>query len=77
MGRKTPRYNARMEITVNGKPHVLRDDATLDELIRTIVPTPRKIAVEVNEAIVPGVEHARLRLAAGDRVEIIEAIGGG
>ena len=62
---------------VNGKPHVLRDDATLDELIATLAPPPRKIAVEVNEAIVPGAEHARFRLSADDRVEIIEAIGGG
>ena len=66
-----------MKILVNGKPYLLGDGATLGELIRTLAPTPRKVAVEVNEAIVPAAEHARFRLSADDRVEIIEAIGGG
>ena len=72
-----PGYNAGVNVLVNGKPYALRDDATLGELIQTLVPAPRRIAVEVNEAIVPAAEHARFRLAADDRVEIIEAIGGG
>ncbi|WP_290907033.1 sulfur carrier protein ThiS [Halomonas sp.] len=37
----------------------------------------RRIAVEVNEEIVPRSEHAVTRLVEGDRVEVVHAIGGG
>jgi sulfur carrier protein len=37
----------------------------------------RKIAVAVNRDVVPRTKHAARVLAAGDRVEILEAVGGG
>ena len=66
-----------MNVWVNGKPRTLPDGATLGELLKALAPPRRKIAVEVNNTVVPGAEHAAFRLSANDRVEIIEAIGGG
>jgi sulfur carrier protein len=37
----------------------------------------RRVAVEVNQAIVPRGAHGRHRLQDGDRVEIVHALGGG
>lgn len=37
----------------------------------------RKIAVEVNREIVPKSAHAQRLLHEGDRVEIVQALGGG
>lgn len=65
-----------IEIRVNGAARTLPDGATLGTLIEALA-AGRKIAVEVNGGVVPRAEHAAFRLSAGDRVEIIEAIGGG
>lgn len=65
-----------IEIRVNGAAREMPDGATLGALVETLAPG-RKIAVEVNGGVVPRAEHAAFRLSAGDRVEIIEAIGGG
>lgn len=37
----------------------------------------RRVAVEVNREIVPRSAHACRALAAGDRVEVVHALGGG
>ena len=37
----------------------------------------RRVAVEVNGEIVPRSRHAEWALVAGDRVEIVHALGGG
>ena len=37
----------------------------------------RRVAVEVNQVIVPRSRHEAHALSAGDRVEIVHAIGGG
>jgi len=65
-----------IEIRVNGAARTMPDGATLAALVETLA-AGRKIAVEVNGGVVPRAEHAAFRLATGDRVEIIEAIGGG
>jgi sulfur carrier protein len=39
--------------------------------------TAKRLAVEVNQEIVPRSTYAAHRLRTGDRVEIVHAIGGG
>ena len=38
---------------------------------------PKKVAVEVNEEVVPREQHATTELREGDRVEIVTLVGGG
>ncbi|HEX5513591.1 MAG TPA: sulfur carrier protein ThiS [Gammaproteobacteria bacterium] len=66
-----------MEIIVNGKPHLLPSGASIAELLEQLDLTGRRIALEVNETIVPRSRYGEHQLAAGDRVEIVHAIGGG
>ena len=66
-----------MQIELNGEPHVIADDATVAFLIERLALTGRRLAVEVNEEVVPRGRHAEHVLAGGDRVEIVHAIGGG
>lgn len=66
-----------MQVTVNDEPHDLRDGATVADLIATLGLGARRVAVEVNRAVVPRADHGARRLAAGDRVEIIHFVGGG
>ncbi len=66
-----------MQIHLNGAAREVADDTTLAALVGSLELGARRIAVEVNEVLVPRTRHAQHRLQAGDRVEIVQAIGGG
>ncbi len=66
-----------MQITLNGEPRQLPDNTRLDALLDQAGYAGRKVAVEVNLAVIARSQHATHTLAEGDRVEIIHAIGGG
>jgi len=66
-----------MQIQLNGERHDLDGQPTIHDLIATLGLAGRRIAVEVNEQIVPRSQHEATRLAEGDRVEVVHAIGGG
>ncbi len=64
-------------LQVNGEAHELAAGASLAELIEEIGLRGRRLAVAVNRDVVPRSRYAERRLAEGDRVEILEAVGGG
>jgi sulfur carrier protein len=65
-------------IVVNGAPHVCRDErSTVADLIRELALTGKRVAVEKNGEIVPRSRYQESPLAAGDKLEIIAAVGGG
>ena len=66
-----------MRIFVNGEPRELADGATVETLVAALDLAGRRIAVEVNEDIVPKGLHAQTVLHDNDRIEIVHAIGGG
>lgn len=65
-----------MNIQVNGEPHHVTA-ATVSELIAELGLDPRKVAVERNLEIVPKSLHGRTALADGDRIELVQFVGGG
>ncbi len=66
-----------MQIEVNGQPREVPDGTTVGALLDELGLGGTLVAVERNEEIVPRAEHARCALAAGDRVEVVEFVGGG
>jgi len=66
-----------MQIQLNGQPLVLDGTPTIAELLERSGYAGRRVAVEVNQAIVPRSAHATHRLADGDRIEVVTAFGGG
>ena len=66
-----------MQIQVNGDGVELAAEATIADLIEHMALTGKRLAVEVNEDIVPRSQHPEFRLQDGDRVEVVHAIGGG
>ena len=66
-----------MQIQLNGEACSLDHAVSITELIERLGLTGKRLAVELNLEIVPRSEHAQTRLAEGDRVEIVHAIGGG
>lgn len=66
-----------MNISLNGERYPLNEGATVAALVDALALKGRRIAVEVNEEVVPRSRHAAYRLKDGDRVEVVHAIGGG
>ena len=66
-----------MHILLNGERHAVAADQTLATLIAALDLGGKRIAVEVNGEIAPRSRHAGIALREGDRVEIVQAIGGG
>jgi sulfur carrier protein len=66
-----------MHIIVNGNPTEIPDGTDMAGLIDRLELTGQRLAVEVNEELIPRSQFARHGLSSGDRVEIIHAVGGG
>ena len=69
--------NARMDIVLNGQPRQIGTPITVLQLLELENLAERRVAVEVNGEIVPRSRHGLHVLAAGDRVEVVHALGGG
>jgi sulfur carrier protein len=66
-----------MQITVNGTLTDIPNDLNMAGLIERLDLTGKRLAVEVNQELVPRSQFDSHRLTADDRVEIIHAVGGG
>lgn len=66
-----------MIVIVNGKELDIDNSSTAESLIIQLNYQDQRIALEVNEAIIPKSKHDEFSLNAGDKIEIIKAVGGG
>jgi len=67
-----------MDLIVNGAVHRLDPSpATVAELVRALNLEGKRIAIERNGEIVPKSRYGTTRVAAGDRLEVVAAVGGG
>jgi sulfur carrier protein len=66
-----------MRIVLNGEEREFDAPLTVAALLDRTGNGARRVAVEVNREIVPKSRHAERQLASGDRVEIVQALGGG
>jgi sulfur carrier protein len=65
-----------MRIQVNGEPREVGATTVLG-LVEELGLDVRKVAVERNLEIVPRSSHATMALAEGDRIELVQFVGGG
>lgn len=66
-----------MQITVNGESRDVPERTSAAELLDLLGLGGKRIAVEINREIVPRSTFRTHQLQAGDRVEVVRAIGGG
>ena len=66
-----------MQIYLNGKPTQVSDGINMVNLVEQLRLSGQRLAVEVNEELVPRSSFPGQVLREGDRVEIIHAVGGG
>lgn len=66
-----------VSVLVNGEPRSVPAGVTIGALLALLGMGGRRLAVAVNRSVVPRSGFDRVALAAGDRIEILEAVGGG
>ena len=67
-----------MDLIVNGTTRTLQPPpATVAELVVALNLTGKRIAIECNGEIVPRSRFATTPVTAGDRLEVVAAVGGG
>ena len=66
-----------MKIIVNGHNKIYQSNLTLHKLLMELGYIDKKIAVEINEEIIPRSHYKEKIIINGDTIEIISAIGGG
>jgi sulfur carrier protein len=69
--------SAPIRITVNGAPREFPAAPTFNELLDDLELAGRRLAIERNGEIVPRSAFSDSRLADGDRIEVVIAVGGG
>ena len=66
-----------MQVSLHGKPHTLDEGITVAEMLSSLDLQPIRVAVEINEDIVPRKSFGDTRIREGDRIEIVTFVGGG
>ncbi len=66
-----------MQVVINGEPREIADGVTITALLTTLGIDLRRVAVELNEQVVPKARHAQTPIKPNDRLEIVTFVGGG
>lgn len=66
-----------MNLRINGETKALKGPMSVAALLAELQLDPRKIAVERNLEIVPKSAYAHIQLQDGDKLEIVNFVGGG
>ena len=79
VSRSDSRADSRTEIRflVNGEPQTLSPPCTVTDLLASLGMADRRVAIAINRAVVARSRYEDAALADGDRIEILEAVGGG
>ena len=66
-----------MRLMINGEERAFLAPMTVQDLLGQLGLDARKIALERNLEIVPRSLHGSTRLEDGDRIELVQFVGGG
>lgn len=69
--------SAPIKVTLNGAPREFPAPLTFSQLLREMELAGGRLAIERNGEIVPRSRFGEARLADGDRIEVVVAVGGG
>lgn len=69
--------SALVPIVLNGQQHEVSSGSSLSDLITALDVQGKRFAIELNGEIVPRARFTEMVLSPMDRVEVVQAIGGG
>ena len=75
--RRGGKIAAVISLFINGELAELPQAMSVAALLEARGLAGKRVAVERNGEIVPKSQHAQVAIAAGDRIEIVVAVGGG
>ena len=64
-------------IVLNGEDKQVDNNISVSQLLEKLELTEKRLAVEINQQIIPRSDFSNLMLKEKDNVEIVQAIGGG
>ena len=64
-------------IILNGENRQIDNDYSIEQLLNNLKLSSNRLAVEINQEIIPRSNYASHLLIENDKVEIVQAIGGG
>lgn len=62
---------------LNGRPQPLIGTPSVSDLLLQLGYVGKRMAVELNGDVLPKSQHSSTQISAGDRFEIVVAVGGG
>ncbi len=65
------------EVVLNGEPHTVAGSAQLTTVIDQLKLRRGRVAVEINQVVIPKANWNDIILRPGDMVEIVNFVGGG
>jgi len=66
-----------MQIIVNGKKYKIKEKQNILMLLKKLGFKMSKVAVEINQDLIPRETYKSVTLKKGDKVEIVTFLGGG
>jgi sulfur carrier protein len=66
-----------VKILLNGESREVAEGLSVGALLDDSDFARRRVAVEINREIVPKSQHAQRIVRDGDRIEVVQAMGGG
>ena len=66
-----------MQIIVNGKKYKIKENQNILMLLKKLGFKMSKVAVEINQDLIPRETYKSVTLKRGDKVEIVTFLGGG
>ena len=65
-----------MKVLLNGSSYSVENNCSVDSLIKNL-DLNGKYAIEINQNIIPRGQYRTKKISNGDKIEIVQAIGGG
>ncbi|MGC2235463.1 MAG: sulfur carrier protein ThiS [Pyrinomonadaceae bacterium] len=66
-----------MNILINGEDREISSEVNLTELLKTLSLPTERVAVELNKEVVRKKDWENIKIAEGDKLEVIHFVGGG
>jgi thiamine biosynthesis protein ThiS len=72
-----PEVSHRFAVQLNGEEYTIDGDVGLVALLDRLKMRRGRVAVEINQAVIPRAQYDTVKLKPGDTVEVINFVGGG
>ena len=66
-----------MNITINGTPKQLAENANLEDIVRGVCKNPTHVIAELNGTIIASTDRPNTKIKEGDCLELVSFVGGG